>query len=69
MVTKFIGKGSYGVVARANDLKTDTSVALKIIKNKSSFEKQAKIEIKILEKLKALDPEEQFNTGSFYLLV
>ena len=43
-----IGKGSFGQVATAHDKQTSTDVAVKIIKSKTPFTLQAKIEIDLL---------------------
>ena len=37
--------------------------AVKIIKNKFSFHKQAKVEIKVLEKLRGEDPDDTHSCG------
>lgn len=50
-VLQVIGRGSFGQVVKARDHKTNTEVALKIIRNKKRFHQQALIEVKILEHL------------------
>ncbi|ESO00770.1 hypothetical protein HELRODRAFT_131581, partial [Helobdella robusta] len=58
---KVIGKGSFGQVLKAYDHKTRSYVALKIVRNEKRFHKQAKEEIRILEKLRSADSENKMN--------
>ena len=51
-VLKEIGKGSFGQVVKAYDHKTQSHVALKIVRNEKRFHRQAQEEIRILEALK-----------------
>ncbi|KAI9145510.1 kinase-like domain-containing protein [Paraphysoderma sedebokerense] len=60
-VLQVLGKGSFGVVIKAIDVQTDDYVAIKIIKAKKSFSKQAMIEIRILEFLNSNDPQDTKN--------
>jgi dual specificity tyrosine-phosphorylation-regulated kinase 2/3/4 len=55
-IVETVGKGSFGQVLRAFDHKAKEFIALKIIRNKSRFHKQAKVEIKVLRFLKDKDP-------------
>jgi len=55
-VIRMVGKGSFGVVVEAHDMLIKENVALKIIKTRKSFFRQAFTEIRILEKLNAQDP-------------
>ena len=48
----FLGKGSFGQVIKAYDHKTQSHVALKIVRNEKRFHRQAQEEIRILEALK-----------------
>eukprot|EP00939_MAST-03C_sp_MAST-3C-sp1_P000078 g78.t1 len=55
-----IGKGSFGQVVRALDRTTKRLVAIKIIKSRSAFTKQAQTEISVLKFLNKKDPEDRF---------
>lgn len=59
-VEQRIGKGSFGQVVRACDKKTQALVAVKIIKSRSAFTKQAQTEINLLKSLNLKDPEDRF---------
>ena len=50
--TLYLGKGSFGQVIKAFDHKTQSHVALKIVRNEKRFHRQAQEEIRILEALK-----------------
>ncbi|KAL5038891.1 hypothetical protein BDV3_002084 [Batrachochytrium dendrobatidis] len=56
-ILSLLGKGSFGQVIKCYDHKTKTNVALKIIRNKKRFEKQGAIEVKVLERIRQEDPE------------
>jgi dual specificity tyrosine-phosphorylation-regulated kinase 1 len=58
-----IGKGSFGQVARAEDIESKREVAIKIIKSKKPFQMQAKTEIELLTHLWEKDPDDQHNVG------
>jgi hypothetical protein len=64
-----IGKGSFGQVARAEDIESKREVAIKIIKSKKPFLMQAKTEIELLTHLWEKDPEDQHNVGKSSSLV
>ncbi|KAK0397437.1 hypothetical protein QR680_002128 [Steinernema hermaphroditum] len=55
-----IGKGSFGLVARAYDMQEEQDVAIKIIKNKKPFHDQAQIEIQLLEMMNKHDQENKY---------
>lgn len=50
-----LGSGSFGIVMQALDHKTGRTVALKIIRNKKRFHRQAKIEVDLLKRLRDAD--------------
>eukprot|EP00796_Vickermania_ingenoplastis_P005253 gene5253-3764_t len=58
-VLKELGRGTFGVVVKALDHKKRINVAVKIIKGKPSYTKQAKEEVKILELLGRDDPKDE----------
>lgn len=60
-VVKIIGKGSFGQVVKAYDHKTQTNVALKMVRNEKRFHRQAQEEIRILEHLKKQDKDNGHN--------
>ncbi|XP_023808072.1 dual specificity tyrosine-phosphorylation-regulated kinase 2 isoform X1 [Oryzias latipes] len=60
-VLKVIGKGSFGQVVKAFDHKTQTHVALKMVRNEKRFHRQAAEEIRILEHLKKQDKDSSMN--------
>eukprot|EP00055_Hartaetosiga_balthica_P014749 m.82895 g.82895 ORF g.82895 m.82895 type:complete len:448 (+) comp8679_c1_seq1:64-1407(+) len=57
IVSGLLGKGSFGQVTKATDKNSNPhrDVAIKIIKNKTAFHKQALIEINLLEQIKRVD--------------
>ncbi|RKP14850.1 kinase-like domain-containing protein, partial [Piptocephalis cylindrospora] len=69
-VGETLGSGSFGKVVKAKDHKTGDWVAIKIIRNKKRFHTQALVEVKILEDLRAWDPDDTYNslrmTDHFY---
>ena len=60
-VVSVLGKGSFGQVLKVLDHKTQSQLALKIIRNKSRFHQQAAVEVKILRYLREKDRDNQFN--------
>ncbi|KAM9846154.1 dual specificity tyrosine-phosphorylation-regulated kinase 2 [Aulostomus maculatus] len=60
-VLKVIGKGSFGQVVKAFDHKTQTHVALKMVRNEKRFHRQAAEEIRILEHLRKQDKDSSMN--------
>ena len=61
VVESVIGKGSFGRVCKAYDELKNEYVAVKIVKSKRAFRKQAQIEIEILTSLHNGDPLDQNN--------
>ena len=55
-VLEQIGKGSFGKVVRACDCREQRTVAVKVIRNKTRFHKQALVEVKVLQHLRDHDP-------------
>lgn len=60
-VLKVLGKGSFGQVLKAYDHKTQTHIALKIVRNEKRFHRQAQEEIKILDHLRRQDKDNSHN--------
>ena len=60
-VLKVLGKGSFGQVLKAYDHKTQTHIALKIVRNEKRFHRQAQEEIKILDHLRRQDKDNTHN--------
>ena len=60
-VLKVIGKGSFGQVLKCYDHKTQTHIALKMVRNEKRFHRQAQEEIRILEHLRRQDVNNNHN--------
>eukprot|EP00887_Chlorella_sp_A99_P003891 scaffold11.g3891.t1 len=60
-VLDVLGRGSFGQVLRCVDHASGQAVALKIIRNKKRFQKQAQIEANILAVLMEQDPDDSVN--------
>ncbi|KAM9327560.1 LOW QUALITY PROTEIN: dual specificity tyrosine-phosphorylation-regulated kinase 2 [Pholidichthys leucotaenia] len=60
-VLKVIGKGSFGQVVKAFDHKTQSHIALKMVRNEKRFHRQAAEEIRILEHLRKQDKDSSMN--------
>lgn len=54
-----LGAGSFGRVIKCVDHKTGEVVAVKIIRNKRRFHKQARIEVELLMRLRDADPADE----------
>jgi len=50
-----LGSGSFGQVLRCHDYKTNADVALKLVRNKKRFFKQAQVEVDLLVKIRDAD--------------
>eukprot|EP00742_Colponemidia_sp_Colp-10_P022742 GILJ01026936.1.p1 GENE.GILJ01026936.1~~GILJ01026936.1.p1 ORF type:complete len:391 (-),score=20.51 GILJ01026936.1:132-1304(-) len=59
-VVGFLGKGSFGQVAKVLDHKKQTLLALKVLRNKKKFHQQAQVEIKVLQHLRHRDPDGKY---------
>jgi len=65
-VIESMGKGSFGQVVSAEDMRDPGSgrkVAVKVIKNREAFRRQAKTEIKLLDLLNKKDEDDQWCIG------
>lgn len=60
-VKSLIGKGSFGQVVPAWDTEKEELVAIKIIKNREAFFRQAQTEISLLKHIKKSDVNDKFN--------
>jgi serine/threonine protein kinase len=58
-IISLLGQGSFGQVLKCVDHGTGTAVALKIIRNKHRFQRQAQVEASILSTLSNADPTNQ----------
>ena len=53
-----IGAGSFGTVLKAHDHATGGTVAVKVVKNKRKFVKQAEVEVDLLNTIHRADPDD-----------
>lgn len=60
-IKEILGKGSFGQVCKCFDHKNQEYVAVKIIRNKRRFHRQAAVEVKVLQHIKKHDPDEFSN--------
>lgn len=58
-IVSLLGQGSFGQVLKCVDHGTGSAVALKIIRNKRRFQRQAQVEVSILSTLRNADPSDQ----------
>lgn len=60
-ILKILGKGSFGQVVKAIDHKTNSIIAIKMVRNEKRFHRQAQEEIRILDYLKKQDKDNNHN--------
>lgn len=60
-ILQVLGKGTFGQVVKCFDHKRKEEVAVKVIRNKKRFYRQALVELKILQKLRQNDRENNYN--------
>ena len=60
-VLEFLGKGSFGQAIKCFDHKNNEYVWLKIIRNQEKFQYQASVEVKVLQHIKDMDPDDTTN--------
>lgn len=60
-ILKLLGKGSFGQVLKCYDHRTQTHVALKMVRNEKRFHRQAQEEIRILDHLRKHDKDNNHN--------
>jgi dual specificity tyrosine-phosphorylation-regulated kinase 2/3/4 len=65
-IVSLLGQGSFGQVLKCVDHGTGSAVALKIIRNKRRFQRQAQVEATILSTLKKSDPADQAGIVRIY---
>ncbi|CAG9333679.1 POM1_5 [Blepharisma stoltei] len=56
-IKDILGKGSFGQVCKCFDHKLQDYIAIKIIRNKRRFHRQAIVEVRVLEHIKEHDPD------------
>ena len=64
-ILQILGKGSFGQVCKCFDHKIKQPIALKIIRNEKRFHRQGKVEVKVLEHIKANDSD---STGCMVII-
>lgn len=60
IIKKLLGQGTFGKVVKAYDKKTNSYVAIKIIKSIKKYREASKIELRVLTMLKKHDPTNKF---------
>ena len=67
-IVKQLGKGTFSKVVEAIDTKTNTRVAVKIVRAIAKYRIASQTEIRILRKLRKLDPTNK-KYASFFLVL
>ena len=67
-IVKQLGKGTFSKVVEAIDTKTNTRVAVKIVRAIAKYRIASQTEIRILRKLRELDPTNK-KYASFFLVL
>lgn len=64
---KQLGKGTFSKVVEAIDTETNTRVAVKIVRSIAKYRNASQTEIRILKKLREVDPTNEKYTSFFHV--